>query len=456
VTTLPHHRLNLTASVVGTGTSGLSHDWPGRAWNRFADFRHYEHLARVARRGVLDAIFLSDHPALSRDTSRAPIHTFDPIVLFSAIAGAVPDIGFLLTASTSYNAPYNLARRIASLDSISGGRVILNLVANFNPDIAANFGSEPLLPREDRYRKADEFVQVLEELFLSWDAPVGPLPNGPLWDDTIARPIDHHGEFFDIRGPLNVPIGPQGHPVLAQAGASPAGIDFAAKRAEIVYAALLSTQGARQLRAQIDARAVVHGRSPADLRLLPGANVVLGDDEADARRRHEYLNGVGSEDELVAKFVAQQSALSPDFPAQVDPDAPLDPQWFLPREDQQLPVGFTRALHDLVAFEGLTARQVVRRTGAGGGHRLIVGSPRQVADGLLDWWAEGLVAGFNVHLPVLPDDLERFVDEVVPILQAEGAYPRSYESATIRGRFGLSTPSARTVGTEHTEAAGAA
>src|SRR6478736_5898529 len=194
VTTLPHHRLNLTASVVGTGSSGLSHDWPGRAWNRFADFRHYEHLARVARRGVLDAIFLSDHPALSRDTSRAPIHTFDPIVLFSAIAGTVPDIGFLLTASTSYNAPYNLARRIASLDSISGGRVILNLVANFNPDIAANFGPEPLLPREDRYRKADEFVQVLEELFLSWDAPVGPprrvlrRPRGAQRADRTAGP----------------------------------------------------------------------------------------------------------------------------------------------------------------------------------------------------------------------------------------------------------------------------
>ena len=453
---MPHHRLNLTACVVGTGTSRLSHDWPGRAWNRFADYRYFEHLARVARRGVLDAIFLSDHPALSRDTSRAPVHTFDPIVLFSAIAGAVPDIGFLLTASTSYNAPYNLARRIASLDSISGGRVILNLVANFNPDIAANFGPEPLLPRADRYRKADEFVQVLKELFLSWDTPVGPLPNGPLWDDTTARPIAHHGEFFDVRGPLNVPIGPQGHPVLAQAGASPAGIDFAGKHAEIVYAALLSTQGAGQLRGQLDASAVAHGRSPADLRLLPGANVVLGDDEADARRRHEYLNGVGSEDELVAKFVAQQRALNPEIPGHVDPDAPLDPRWLLAPDDQQLPVGFTRAIYDLVAIEGLTAREVVRRTGAGGGHRLIVGSPRRVADSLLDWWAAGLVAGFNVHLPVLPDDLERFVDEVVPILQSEGVYPRNYDSPTIRGRFGLPTPSISTSRTQNGEAAGAA
>lgn len=435
-------RLNLTVSIVGTGTSSQSTRWPGAKWNRFADFEHFRHSAEIAHRGVVDALFVSDHPALAREATRSPGHVFDPIVLFSSIATAVPDVGFLLTASSSYNAPYNLARRSASLDSISGGRLILNLVSNFNPDIAANFGAEPLPSREDRYRKADEFVQVLKELWLSWDAPTGPAPDGPLWDEGAARTIDHHGEFFDVRGPLNVPIGPQGHPVLAQAGASDYGLDFAGKHAEIVYSALLSKPAAKAFRESLDQRILIHGRSPQDVRLFPGANVVLGEDEADARRRHEYFNGAENEEDLIARFLRTQRNANPDFPEFVDYDKPLDPEWFASRDDQKRPIGFTQAVQDLIALEGLTAREVVRRTGAGGGHRLIVGSPKQVADALIDWWADGLVAGFNIHFPVLPNDLESFVDQVVPILQAEGVYPRTYEESgpTIRDRFGLPYP----------------
>jgi alkanesulfonate monooxygenase SsuD/methylene tetrahydromethanopterin reductase-like flavin-dependent oxidoreductase (luciferase family) len=187
VVSRPQRRLTLGVSIVGSGASAKAWNWPGTKWNRFADWEHYKRSAEIARSGVLDAIFVSDHPALQRDAGRGPGHLFDPIVLFSAIAGAVPDIGFVLTASTSYNSPYNLARRLASLDAISGGRVIFNAVANFNPDIAANFSADGLLDREQRYRKADEFLQVVKELWLSWDAPEGPAPDGPLWDETTAR-----------------------------------------------------------------------------------------------------------------------------------------------------------------------------------------------------------------------------------------------------------------------------
>jgi FMN-dependent oxidoreductase (nitrilotriacetate monooxygenase family) len=438
----PQGRLTLAASIVGTGTSALSAKWPGTKWNRFADWDYYRRSAEIARSGVLDAIFVSDHPALQRDGSRGAGHLFDPIVLFSAIAGAVPDIGFVLTASSSYNSPYNLARRIASLDTISGGRVILNIVSNFNPDIAANFGAAPLLPREDRYRKADEFLRVVKELWGSWDTLDGPEPEGPLWDDTTARTIDHHGEFFDVRGPLNVPADPRGHPVIAQAGASDYGIDFAAKHAEIVYAALLSKEAAFQFKAQLAERAVVHGRSADSIRLFPGANVILGDSEEDARRRHEVFNGAASEDELITNFLQQQRAFNPDFPEHVDRHKPLRPEWFLSREDQQRPIGFSKALYDLVALEGLSATEIVRRSGAAGGHRLIVGSAKQVADALIDWWSAGAVSGFNVHFPLLHEDLERFVRDVVPILQAEGVYPENYDQAgaTIRDRFALPDP----------------
>lgn len=438
--TSARHRLNLAASIVGTGTSPLSARWPGTRWRRFAEWDHHLRNARTARRGVLDAVFVSDHPAHQRDTHRAPGHVLDPVALFAAIAGAVPDIGFVLTASTSYNAPYNLARRVASIDAISGGRTILNLVTSFNPDIAANFGDAPLPSREERYRRADEFVEVLTRLWDSWELGDEEPPPGPLWQ---AEPIDHHGEFFDVRGPLTVPVGPQGRPVIAQAGASGPGIDLAARHAEIVYAALLGKDAARRFRAGLDAGARQHGRSPADVRLVPGVNVVLGDTEAEARARHLAFQGMRSEDELVARWLTRlRAAGRTALPASVDPDRTLDPAWFEPDPTRDFPVGFQRALQELVADEGLTARELVRRHGDQVGHRLVVGTPRQVADALVDWWDDGAVDGWVVHLPLLPDDLGRFVDQVVPILQADGVYPRDYEEsgATIRDRFGLPTP----------------
>lgn len=442
-TNTPKRRLTLGAAIHGTGSGALSWKWPGTKWNRFNDFDFYRRSAEIARRGVLDAVFVSDHPALSRDSSRAPVHVFDPTVLFAAIAGAVPDIGFVLTASSTYNSPYNLARRLASLDTISGGRVIWNAVANFNPDIAANFGAAGLPSREERYRRANEFVEVVKDLWLSWDTPVGEIPDGPLWDETTARTIDHHGEFFDVTGPLNVPIGPQGHPVIAQAGGSERGIDFAGRHAEIVYAAVLTKEEAYTYAAKLEARAVAHGRPADSIRLFPGLGVVLGDTREEALRRHVALSGADDEDNLIAEFVNRQRVNNPAFPERLDPDRPLKPEWFASHDDQKRPIGFSQAIHDLVAAEGITARQIVRRTGPAGGHRLLIGTPRDVADDILDWWSSGAVAGFNVHLPLLHDDLERFVDQVVPILQSEGAFPRQYDETTIRDRFGLPYPEPR-------------
>ncbi|MEZ5149775.1 NtaA/DmoA family FMN-dependent monooxygenase [Rhodococcus zopfii] len=436
----PQRRLTLAASIVGAGASARAWNWPGTKWNRFADWEHYRRSAEIARSGILDAVFVSDHPALQRDSSRGPGHLFDPITLFSAIAGAVPDIGFVLTASTSYNSPYNLARRLASLDTISGGRVIFNAVAGFNPDIAANFTADGLLDREDRYRKADEFLEVVKKLWLSWDAPDGPEPTGPLWDETTARVIDHHGEFFDVRGPLNVPVGPQGYPVISQAGASAQGIDFAGKHAEIVYAALLSKQAALDYAATLDAAARAHGRPADSIRLFPGVNVCIGDTREEALRRHEVTNGVSGEEELIARFLTEQRALNPALPRSIDVDKPLKAEWFAPQDDQTRPVGFSKALQDLVRLEEPTTRQIVRRVGEVGGHRLVIGTPKEVADALIDWWADGAVSGYNAHFPVLHEDLERFVQQVVPILQAEGVFPTEYDSPTIRGRFGLPDP----------------
>lgn len=432
-------RLHLAVGVNSTGYVGSSWSWPGTRWNRFADFEHYLHVTRLAREGVLDAVFVSDHTALMKDPTQRPLHSLDPIVLFSALAAAVPDIGFILTASSTYNSPYNLARRLASLDAVSGGRLVWNVVSSFNPDIAANFGAAPLPERAERYRRAEEFLEVVRALWLSWDTPGDEPPggpDGPLWTPETARRIDHHGEFFDVAGPLNVPVGPQGHPVIGQAGASSAGIDLVARHAEVVYAPILSLGAARDYRARLTASAQRHGHDPGTIRLLPGLVPIVGDTREEALRRHEALHGVSDDDALVADF-ARRAGLDPDA---VGPDDLLDPGWF-PWDDEQLvPVGFVRAYADLAAHEKVTVREAARRYESG--HRLVVGTAEEVAQDILRWWRDGTVDGFTLQPAVLPDDLERFVHRVVPLLQDAGALPRAYEHATMRERLGLPFPTA--------------
>lgn len=430
-------RLFLSVAVNSTGSAGRSWAWPGTDWGRFSDWNHYLRSAQLAHDGVFDIVFVSDHPALQRDNTSRPLHSFDPTVLFAAVAASVPDIGFFLTASSSYNSPYNLARRLATLDHISGGRVIWNVVSSFNPDIAANFSSDPLPARADRYRRAGEFLEVVKKLWLSWDTPGAETPTQTLWDEHTARSIDHHGEFFDVAGPLNVPIGPQGHPVIAQAGASQAGVNLAAKHADIVYASLLHEQAAFDYRAQLADAAVAHDRRPDDIRLMPGLTVILGETREAAYRKHEALHGHQGEDGLILDFLKHTAVLDLDK-HDVDPDKPLNPEWFSYTEDQFRPVGFVRTFAEITSLEEITPRQLVRRVE--GGHRLAIGTPREVADDILRWWSSGAVDGFNIHIPVLPDGIAEFNREVIPLLQAAGAFPTSYDGSTIRERLGLRDP----------------
>ncbi|ALM86098.1 NtaA/DmoA family FMN-dependent monooxygenase [Bordetella sp. N] len=431
----PQRPLFLSVAVNSTGSAGKSWKWPDTDWTRFNRYDHYLRSAQLAHEGGFDIVFVSDHPALQRDNTSRPLHSFDPTVLFSAIAAQVPDIGFLLTASSSYNSPYNLARRLATLDNISGGRVIWNVVSSFNPDIAANFSAAPLPPRAERYRRADEFVQVVKKLWLSWDTPAGEAPAERLWDDGSARKIDHHGEFFDVTGPLNVPAGPQGHPVISQAGASDAGIDLAAKHADIVYASLFNKQAAFDYKAALKERAVAHDRDPDGIRLMPGLVVVLGETREDAYRKHEALHGEGGEDALIRDFLKRVAIPAI---AALDPDTVIDPALFSYTQDQARPVGFSRSFEELTRAEPLTPRQLVRLVD--GGHRLAVGTPKDVADTIIDWWRSGAVDGFNIHIPVLPDGISEFNRSVIPLLRAAGTIPTEYKGGTIRERLGLPEP----------------
>jgi FMN-dependent oxidoreductase (nitrilotriacetate monooxygenase family) len=428
-------RLYLSVGINSTGYLGAS--WKARRGNRldFVDYGYYLALTKAAHAARFDAVFFSDHPALMLDTSQRPLHSFEPLTLLTALAAQVPDIGLWFTATTSYNAPYNLARRLQTVDHISGGRIIFNAVSSFNPAVAANFGGDPLPPREDRYRKADEFMRVLYALWESWDLKrEGGVPDGRLWDGASAHAIHHEGEFFTVAGPLNVPRGPQGRPVIAQAGASDGGIEFAARHGELIYCSLLCKEVALAFGAKLRRRAAEVGRPSNAIKLFPALVPIVARTEAEARERLYAVAAAGTEAGLVRQFAVEHGLDGPDF----DPDAPLEESHFAAKPGQQRPVGFTQSIAELIRCEKVSTRQLVNRLA--GGHRLVVGTPETVADTIIDWWQNGAADGFNIQAAALPDELDSFAELVVPILQERGIFPRDYDGTTLRERLDLPLP----------------
>ncbi|MFB9952401.1 NtaA/DmoA family FMN-dependent monooxygenase [Rhizobium puerariae] len=428
-------KLNLN---IGTNTTGyLPNAWKYRTGSRhdIYDPDYYRRLTELAHRGLFDAVFFSDHPALMTDPNGRPFHTIDPLILCTTLAAQVPDIGFVATMSSTYNSPYNLARRTQSTDIVSGGRLIVNIVSSFNPGVAANFGSAPLPPRSERYAKASEFLDVAKKLWSSWDpAREGDIQEGRFWDSTSAHTIDHAGEYFTVKGPLNVPRGPQGHPVIAQAGASEGGIDLAARHGEIIYCNILSRPAGQAFGRKVRDRAAAFGRDPSGIRIVPGLVFIIGENREEALRKHELYSGTGSEDGLLARFVKEYDL----DPSTFDPDAILDAERFIPDPNRLQAVGMGLGLSDLLAHERLTARQAIRRSE--GHHRLVLGTPEEVADAIIDLWSDGTVDGYTLQPPRAPDDIREFVEKVVPILQDRGVYRTRYEEKTVRDRYGLPYP----------------
>lgn len=428
-------RLNLNVGINTTGYLGSA--WKYRTGTReeITDPAYYLRLTQLAHRGRFDSVFFSDHPALMTDPNSRPFHTIDPLIMVTALAAQVPDIGFVATMSSTYNSPYNLARRTQSTDIISAGRLIINIVSSFNPAVAANFGNEPLPPRDVRYAKAREFLDVAKKLWASWDPRrAGEVPPERFWDASQAQAIEHEGEYFSVKGALNVPRGPQGHPVIAQAGASEGGIDLAARHGEIIYCNILSSEAGQAFRKKVFDRAREVGRDTSEIRIVPGLVAIVGETREEALRKHELFSGAGSEDGLLARFIKENG-----FDADtLNPDEVLDPQRFIPDPNRIMAVGMGLGLSDLLAHEKLTAREVVRRSE--GHHRLVLGTAEEVADQIIDLWADGTVDGYTYQPPRAPDDIEEFVEQVVPILQDRGVYPTEYEGKTIRDRYGLPYP----------------
>ncbi|WP_225783194.1 LLM class flavin-dependent oxidoreductase [Xenophilus sp. Marseille-Q4582] len=432
-------QLHLNVNILHSGFVPSAWRLPEADPRAFIDVQHYIRVAQIAERGKLDAVFLADNAAIIEQIHFRPITGLEPTVLLAAIAAATTHIGLIGTASTSYNEPYNIARRFATLDHLSGGRAGWNVVTTADLPSARNFGLDAVPDHARRYARASEFTDVVKALWDSWepDALIGDKASGRFIDPTKVHPIAHRGEFFGVQGALTLPRSPQGRPVLVQAGGSADGRELAARHAEAVFSASQSFDESRAYRQALNERAAALGRGPQAVKVLAGLTTILGATEAQAIRRRDDLIDAIPWDYSLAR-VAGILGTTPD---RLHLDQPLPEDLPLPARGNGNHTFFHATL--AAARRGnFTVRQLVRELAGGGGHRVAVGTPEQIADDIARWFEGGAADGFNLMPDVLPGGIVDFVDAVVPLLQRRGLFRREYSGRTLRGHLGLSWPPA--------------
>ncbi|WP_225783208.1 LLM class flavin-dependent oxidoreductase [Xenophilus sp. Marseille-Q4582] len=430
----PPRRLHLNVNAWLQGFAISARRLPTSDPLAFANLQHYVKIAQIAEAGKFDAFFLAD--SVSADgLAVAPVTALEPTVVLAAIAALTTHIGLIATASTSYNEPYNIARRFATLDLASGGRAGWNVVTSADPGSARAFGLPGVPEHGARYRRADEFTQVVKGLWNSWEdgAFVGDRVQGRFVDTTRLHPVQHEGEFFQVAGPLALPRSAQGQPVLVQAGGSGDGRALAARHAEAVFSLSQSLAESAAYARDLRQAAEAQGRGPDAIRVFPGLGVFLGGTEAEARRRHAELIELVPLDQALARLAGRLAVP----PERLKLDELLPADLPVPPDGSQT---FATAILARSHREGLTVRQILRERVGGGGHREIVGTPEQVADDIERWFRAGAADGFNLMPGVLPEGLQEFVDEVVPLLQRRGLFRTDYEGRTLREHLGLPHP----------------
>jgi FMN-dependent oxidoreductase (nitrilotriacetate monooxygenase family) len=432
-------------SVPGNHLAGWRH--PDAVPTTDMDWRAYVHLAQVAEAAKFDTIFFQDTAAVNGsralargDRSRAKLSRIvklEPTASLAALAMVTNRIGLIATATTTYNEPYNIARRFASIDHISGGRAGWNLVTSQIEDESENFGFDEHLNHADRYERAAEFYEVVTGLWDSWEdgGLLRDKASGKYIDRSKVHFLDHVGKHFKVKGPLNITRSPQGWPVVAQAGSSEAGRELAARTADLVFTAQTQLEEAQAFYADVKGRTARYGRTPDDIKIMPGITPVIGRTEAEARETYQMLQ------ELMADDVALQSLSHISggldltrFP--LDGPLPELPPSNAAKARQALVVKTARE-------RNMTLREIARHTAAGTGHRVLVGTAEYIADELETWLKKDAADGFNVICNHYPKPFEDFARLVVPELQRRGVFRTDYEGTTLRQNLGLRVPENR-------------
>ena len=415
--------------------------YPGAYPDANFNFQHYVRFIQTLERGCFDAFFMADHLAvlnmpMAALQRSATVTSFDPLTLLPALAALTARIGLIATASTSYNDPYHIARKFASLDHISGGRAGWNVVTSANPHEALNFGREEHLDHAARYRRAREFYEVVTGLWDSWadDAFIRDVEQGVYFDPERLHVLAHKGDDFSVRGPLNVARPIQGWPVIVQAGSSEAGRQLAAETAEMVFSADVALDIAQAFYADVKGRMAAVGRDPEHLKIMPGAFVVVGNSLTEAEDRKRHLDSLVHPDSGISSLSVLLGCDARAF----DLDGPLPeiPESNASRSSRDKLVTMART-------RNMTVRQLAQWVGGAFGILEMIGTPTMIADQMQEWLESRACDGFNVMFPHLPAGLDDFVDHVVPELQRRGIFRTHYQGHTLRSHLGLPRPANR-------------
>ncbi|MPZ55159.1 MAG: NtaA/DmoA family FMN-dependent monooxygenase [Rhizobiales bacterium] len=440
----PGEKLRLGAFFNPTGHHVASWRHPQSQADAGINFEHYVELAQTAERAKMDMVFLADnisvreaHPdALAR--SAQYIANMEPITLLSALAAVTTRIGLVATASTSYNEPYHVARKFASLDHISHGRAGWNLVTSGQAADAYNFSRDEHYEHGVRYERAREFAQVVVGLWDSWDddAFVRDKESGIFLDPDKKHPLNHKGDWFSVRGPLNVPRAPQGRPVIVQAGGSEDMIRVAAEFAEVIFCAPLNLGQGRTFYAELKARMAQYGRLPDEMKIMPGLSPVVGRTEEEATEKQQYLDSLTHP--IVAREVLSMCLGNVDLSGY-----PMDGPMPQLEHSKMASQSIFKYVMDIAKRGSLTLRQTAQVVAGARGKFVVKGTPRHVADVIEEWFRSEACDGFNVMPPYLPGSLNDFVTLVIPELRRRGLFRTDYEGLTLRENLGLRRPESR-------------
>ena len=441
---MSERQLRLGAFIMATGHHVAAWRHPGSQADSGVNIDHYIEVAKTAERGLFDQVFVADSPGLwhkgdDESLSRqGRVSYFEPVTLWAALSAVTKHIGFVATASTTYEDPYSLARKFASLDHLSKGRAAWNVVTTSADNLHGNFGIEVHPDPAVRYERAHEFVDVVKGLWDSFDddAFSRDAASGVYFDPQKLHTLNHVGKYFKVKAPLNIERPPQGHPVIVQAGSSEDGKELAAATAEAIFTAWTSRGEAQAFYKDVKGRMAKYGRRPDQLLVLPGISPVIGRTEAEAQAKWAELQA------LIHPSVGLNT-LAPFWPNDDLRHWNLDA---LPPHYPEPAKGINSRAHvviELARRERFTVRQLYEYLAGARGHWVVVGTPKTIADQMQSWFENGAADGFNVMPPVLPQSLDEFVDGVVPELQARGLFRTAYEGTTLRENLGLARPPSR-------------
>ncbi|MFD0692898.1 LLM class flavin-dependent oxidoreductase [Paenibacillus sp. GCM10027628] len=429
-----HKQMHLNIFLTGVGHHEAAWRHPSSDSSQVHQFAYYEKIARKAEAAKLDSIFIADRYSTTPDAVQyGALGGFEPLTLLSALAVVTSRIGLIATVSTSFDEPFHVARRFASLDHLSQGRAGWNIITSGTDSEAQNFSFEHIPAHFERYERAQEFVDVAVKLWESWDedALVRDQQAGLYADRSKVHELHHRGKHFSVRGPLNIARSPQGRPVLVQAGSSEDGRAFAAQWAEAIFTAQQTLGDAQAFYADMKSRVRSYDRAPEQVIILPGICPIIGRTESEAKEKEaelqELTNPAYSLLQLSNRIGYDLSGYPLDEPLPALPEA----SQIAGHQSR------TQLIQKLAGREKLTIRQLLLRLAGGRGHRTITGTARQIADELEAWFVGGAADGFNIMPQLMSEGLDDFVEQVVPELQRRGLFRTEYGGTTLRDHYGL-------------------